>query len=362
MLAVVSLALGDHHSVILKTDGSVWSTPIALHGDLVSARGVSKYFAQLIAGGAQAVAAGASFSLMVKQDGTVWAMGRNSRGQLGDGTKVSKDTFAFVKMLAGAKDVAAGSFHSMVLTQEGDVWISGWNKYGQLGVGTIKKRAYSTRFRHVIRKEAKAIAAGETHCILLKQDGSVWGTGRNYHGQLGDGSKIDRLTFVVTIYGGVAVAAGGCHSMVLKQDGSVWATGWNRFGQLGDGSTVDRSTYVRVVSSGAKAVAVGSRHSMMLKQDGSMWTTGYSVYGKLEDLGNSRSAMIDSQVFMQVISGGVKLIAAGAFHSMVLQQDGSIWATGSNEYGQFGDGSTRSRIRFVVVKRFHKGLGYKKMV
>ena len=52
---------------------------------------------------------------------------------------------------------------------------------------------------------------------------------------------------------------------------------------------------------------------------------------------------------MQMVSSEAKVIAAGAYHSMVLKQDGSIWATGSNEYGQFGDGSTASEDRFVRI-------------
>ena len=355
MLAVVNLALGDHHSVILKQDGSVWSTAIALHGDLAASRGVSKHFALVIPSGARAVAAGTSFSVVLKQDGTVWSMGRNARGQLGDGTKASRHAFLFVKMIVGAKAVAAGSFHSIVMTQEGQVFTTGWNQYGQLGAGSIKNRAYSTRFRQVIGSGAKAVAAGDTHSAVLKQDGSVWATGRNYNGQVGDGSKADRNSFVMVISGGGAdVSTGGYHSMVLKQDGSVWATGWNGYGQLGDGSITDRSNYVQVLVSGAEAIAAGRRHSMILKQDGSVWTTGYSVYGQLEDLGDG-AAMIDSKFFVQMISDGAKVIAAGAFHSMVLKQDGSIWATGSNEYGQFGDGSTKSQNVFVEVVRFRTG-------
>ena len=36
-----------------------------------------------------------------------------------------------------------------------------------------------------------------------------------------------------------AVAVGSDHSMVLMIDGSVWSTGSNMHGQLGDGLTVD---------------------------------------------------------------------------------------------------------------------------
>ena len=141
MLAdVVRLALGDQHSMILKQDGSVWSTPIHLRG---LAYGDNR-FAQVILSGATAVAAGTGFSMVLKQDGSFWAMGRNYHGQLGDGTRMRQDKFFFVQAIPGAKAIAAGASHSMVLTQEGSVSLAGSNKYGQLGDGS--KVVYMTKF------------------------------------------------------------------------------------------------------------------------------------------------------------------------------------------------------------------------
>ena len=46
------------------------------------------------------------------------------------------------------------------------------------------------------------------------------------------------------------MSAGGSHSMVLKVDGSVWATGDNQYGQLGDGTFVSKTNFVKVMPSG----------------------------------------------------------------------------------------------------------------
>ena len=48
--------------------------------------------------------------------------------------------------------------------------------------------------------------------------------------------------------GAQAIAAGGLHSMVLKTDGTVWATGRNGYGQLGDDEEIDKETFVEVSS------------------------------------------------------------------------------------------------------------------
>ena len=73
------------------------------------------------------------------------------------------------------------------------------------------------------------------------------------------------------------------HSIILKQDGSVWSTGFNEDGQLGDGSIIDKVKFTHVFSGDAKAVAAGNDHSLVLKRDGSVWTTGQNVHGQLGD-------------------------------------------------------------------------------
>ena len=89
---------------------------------------------------------------------------------------------------------------------------------------------------------------------------------------------------------------------------------------------------------------------MMVKQDGSVWATGYNEYGQRGD-GSTTS----SNIFVKVISDGATAVAAGAYHSMVLKQDGSVWATGCNKNGQLGDGSTASTKVFTRIGLFRNG-------
>jgi len=86
--------------MILKKDGSVWSTAIT--------SGVfGKHFALAIPRDAKYVAAGAGFSMVIKRGGSVWGIGRNHKGQLGDGTKCKRGTFCFVQVIVGAEVIAA---------------------------------------------------------------------------------------------------------------------------------------------------------------------------------------------------------------------------------------------------------------
>ena len=109
---------------------------------------------------------------------------------------------------------------------------------------------------------------------------------------------------------------------------------------------------VQVISSGAKAISAGYEHSMVLKQDGSVWATGRNNFGQL----GTQPPNKFRTTFVQVISGDVRAIAAGDWHSMVLKHDGSLWATGKNLYGQLGDGSMLSQDTFVRLLLPHDGL------
>ena len=332
LTGVVAIATGSSQTMVVKQDGSVWSTGIETDSKNAG-------FVQVIPSGAAAAGVGTSYSIVLMKNGDIM-MNTNP---------TSVEFYEYQQKISGIKTVSAGSGHSIILTDEGRVYISGWNKFGQLGDGTTKNEI---KFRRNMHGTTAAVAAGDAHSVVVNEDGSVWASGRNNLGQIGDNSLEDKLIFTKVMAGGaVTVAAGGYHTMLVKHDGSVWATGWNEYGQLGDGSTITRLQYAQVIAAGAKAVAAGRQHSMILKRDGSVWAAGDNFYGQL-GLGSKRK----KTKFMRVISVGVKAIAAGAGHSMVLKHDGSIWATGSNEFGQFGDGSTVSETNFVRIPAFDDGL------
>jgi hypothetical protein len=164
-------------------------------------------------------------------------LGYNDPGQLGDGTWTDSTTPVQASGLTDIIAIAAGSTHTVALKSDGTVWTWGGNFYGELGEGTVPNLISTpvcvTTIHNVI-----SIASGFHHTIAVKSDGTVWVWGSNEYGQIGDGSFIDRWSPVQAAGATdvVAVSAGYRHTTALKSDGSILAWGDNGAGQLGIGS------------------------------------------------------------------------------------------------------------------------------
>jgi alpha-tubulin suppressor-like RCC1 family protein len=85
----------------------------------------------------------------------------------------------------------------------------------------------------VVDANVSSFAGGVKHSLYRKTDGSLWVMGRNFEGQLGDGTTTNRTSPVKVVDGNVSkIAAGSNHSLYRKTDGSLWGMGFNGSGQL----------------------------------------------------------------------------------------------------------------------------------
>jgi len=245
--------------------------------------------------------------------------------------------------------VAAGGNHTIALRSDGTVWAWGSNQHGELGDGTDINRATPVKVQGL--NNITAVAAGFDHTAVLRQDGTVWTWGRNSNGQLGDDSTTDRVTPVQVqgLSDITSIAAGAEHTIALKNNGTVWAWGRNGNGQLGDGIfSFNMTTPVQVQGlSNVKAIAAGYNHSIALKNDGTVWGWGHNGFGQLGD--SDITTIQKTPVQVQDLSN-VKAVAAGFFYTVVLTNDNIVMALGYNNESQLGDGSTIDRVTPIQVQ------------
>lgn len=307
------------------------------------------------------IAAGAYHSLFVKSDGSLWGMGDNFYGELGLGTTLFETNTPQEIVPNGVGRVAAGYHHS--LFEEGNtVWTMGVNDSGQLGDGTtanhyVPEVIYSGNPSTTVT----ALGAGSSNSLfaidvfirsISKNSYGLVGMGENETGQLGDGTynntNSPEESFSVSGSGAISLVAGGFnHSLYVLSDGSLWAMGNDANGQLGAGgaaSLMNTNLPEMIVSSGVTAIAAGTYFSLFVKSDGTLWAMGDNQYGQFGDdsAGSGFYAPLPQLVFSNLVAASVVAAAAGYGHSLCITSDGILWATGYNNDGQLGDGDTGS--------------------
>ena len=349
------ICAGQYHSLAMRNDGSVWAWGNGFNGQLGNGNiGELKVPTQVVGFNAVSIGCGSSISVAVESNGTVWICGQNEYGQVGDGTNNQQDAPVQVPGLTSITAIASSGDHSLALRDDGTIWGFGENGYGDLGIGNTLESVSPVQ---VSGSNYVAVSVGVSHSLAIQSNGTVWGWGYNNYGAVGDGTTTERNSPVqVAGLSGtcVQVSAGNSLSLALENNGTVWAWGENTSGQVGDGTTTQRNSPVQVsgLSGTIIEVAAGEYHGLALRNDGTVWAWGSNTYGQL-GIGTSGTAPQKSPVEVTGTSGtplsGVVAIAAGAYHSLALRSDGSVWAWGMNSDGQIGDGTTTQRNNPVEI-------------
>ncbi|MCL2825170.1 MAG: hypothetical protein FWD57_14365 [Polyangiaceae bacterium] len=272
---IVAVSTGNYHSCAISIAGRIWCWGQNYQGQI--GNGTKTYTAtpsssvQVRIPFARSISAGPGSpggTCAVDRDGAVWCWGTNEYGQLGTGIGGGDVTRAerVPGLDSGYVAVATGGGHVCVLNSSGGVKCWGANHYGTVGSGSAE--LIVTEPEQVIGLESgvTAIAAGIRHTCALTKEGEVKCWGGNAYGKLGDGTNEDRHT-PVTVQGlelgVVAVSAGGSHTCAIEKSGNLKCWGYNYYGQIGDGTKVNRLTPQSVLDleQGVVAVSAGFNHT-----------------------------------------------------------------------------------------------------
>src|SRR6185369_4319562 len=283
------------------------------------------------------VAIGDWHTLVMRNDATVWAFGFNNEGQLGDGTQINRSTpvqvpgFHALSISASGLIATAPGFHtSAAIATDGTLWA--WGAFAQNAASPTNLPRQIGGFGGGVE-----VAAGELHLVMRRSDGSVWTGGGNAASQLGYAtpSTAGNLPAAVPgVSGAIAIVSAGQASAALLADGSVVAWGSNSDGQIGVPTILSRPVPSSIPGlTGVVQISAGgssrnySGHSVALKRDGTVWAWGSNFYGQL---GRGPSGATFGSIPAPV-SGldDVQAISAGGTFTLALKRDGTVWVWGN---------------------------------
>jgi alpha-tubulin suppressor-like RCC1 family protein len=313
---VTAVSVGGNHS-FFQTGSAIWAMGDNQFGELGDGTTNNVFVPKQITGGIT-VDTGSYDTLFTRSSGIftdLYSMGYNQEGELGDGNLNNTNTPQRIQhdsiLSVGAvyvTAIAAGTVHTLFLNSDGSLWGMGGTVNGALGDGHGTDGIfYTNRPEEELPSGVTAIAAANAFSMFIKNDGSLWTMGNNDFGELGapnvPGLGTNRPVMIMP-NSVTAIAAGTSHSMFLKSNGSLWTMGWNNTGQLGDGTFNNASQPEQIVAGGVTAISAGDAHSLFLLSDGSLWGMGETYAGQLAGITTTNQPYPTQIVGPPVANGG----------------------------------------------------------
>ena len=304
----------------------------------------------------------------LRENGTIWGWGRNNDGEIGDGTQVNKSSPVLVA--GGFVDwvqVTAGPFVAGGRREDGTLWTWGRNADGQLGDGTVERRSSPVSivggFTDWVHISCGYIGGG------IRSNGEIWMWGGGFSMGLGDGDTI-RKSSPVSILGGFTdwtdLVNGYNSTLAIRQNGSAWGWGENWAGQLGDGTVERRSSPVSIVGGFSDWIAIdiatssghpfsaGIRGGEGLYAWGSNMNWIFGVDQATIDYRSSPASVVNGSGFNDWIG-----VEASAIHTNTLRPTGQWFQSGLGNGGYtFGDQPEPTEIPSGYSDWVRIGSGY----
>jgi len=354
---VVALSAGSSDTCALTTVGAVKCWGYNDDGELgdggaLLRRSSPVNLAGLIAAPA-AISAGYGHACDVSVSGAVECWGDNQFGQLGDGTTISRFTPVEVAGLrTGVSTVSTGAYDTCALTNAGAV-----ECWGAIAWAASGRPITSLKPVHIsgLDSGVLAISAGAYHTCALTSTGAVKCWGFNLGGELGNGTTVNSAVpvNVAGLGSGVtAISAGWFHTCAVTATGGAKCWGVNEHGELGDGSYINRASAVDVsgLPSAVTTISSGYDDTCAVTTNGSVNCWGGNGFGQLGDDTTASSAV------PQPVSGlrsGVSALSSGQDSNCALTATAVVECWGLNNRGQLGDGTTINRSTPVNVAQLN---------
>lgn len=301
-----------------------------------------------------------SFGMFISTTGALYGIGLNSKGQLGDGTSITKSSPVQIGTLTNWSKIAtlgsnnAGGGSVAAIKTDGTLWAWGLNNYGQLGNGTTTTSSSPVQIGTLTNWSNISVDPNNGGFKATKSDGTLWTWGDNTYLQLGIGAN---NTTTTTLSFPMQYGQNGAYSDIAPSYGfallqgtgnQLYAVGDNTYGALGDSTLVSKSSPIQIGTlTNWSKISVGVSTSYGIKADNTLWAWGLGESGELGVGGNYntgwQSLKTSSPVqcaFNNWSSVEFGSTSATDYTGAAINSSGELWMWGYNAYGQLGNGTT----------------------
>jgi len=192
-----SIYSSNHHATAIRTDGTLWAWGTNLRGQLGLGDNINKNIPTQVGTDTNwaSVFGGWEYTTAIKTNGTLWAWGRNNAGQLGLGDNLNKNIPTQVGTDTNWASVSSGDSHSVAIKTDGTLWVWGDNLENKLGL-ILEAGVSSINTPTQVGADTNwaSVSSGESYSMAIKTDGTLWGWGSSFRGQLGFGDATNRQT------------------------------------------------------------------------------------------------------------------------------------------------------------------------
>ncbi|RAK18722.1 alpha-tubulin suppressor-like RCC1 family protein, partial [Flavobacterium aquaticum] len=347
----LSLRSSGFHNVSIKSDGTLWGWGYSSFGQLGNTNLMNPTPFQIgTSTDWHKTFAGVANTFIIKTNGTLWGMGNSEFGLLGNGlTTQVNPTLQQIGTASNWQKISASTQMTIGLKTDGTIWGWGQNDQYEMGNNTCCANQLIPiqigTANHWMDIESTSMGAS---AFALKNDGTIWGWGLNTAGLLGNSTVMARSvpTQLNADTDWASIHVGVAHILALKTNGTLWSFGGGEFGQTGDNfpSSYYRDTPTQVGTSTWSKVFAGWKVSFGIKPDGTLWAWGLNDVGQL-GIGNTTNQFTPVQVgsdtdWVDVVSGG----AGNDQFTIATKSDGTVWAWGDNQVGQYGNGTVGNPV------------------
>lgn len=289
------------------------------------------------------ISSGIDFTMYINESGVLFGSGNNAYGQMGLGSQIDM-VYDFSSISIGesstpSKEVFCGKNHSLVIKEDGSLWGSGSNEFGQLGQEDLIVFENFVKIydpsKDDLGRSVKNASAGSNSTHYVLSDGSLWGLGLNESFKVCHFNSSEQFSTPIKILdSGVSQVCSGLKFITLIKDNKLYIQGGKH-----------NNTELNLIDSNVTRCAAGKDHVIFIKQN-ALWGFGDSEKGQLRNFSSDLSRPIlsinesgEHQVSRFIFSSlnGQKFSDVSSSwaseSSLILNRAGEVYFLGRNDYG-----------------------------